>query len=654
MTLLRQLIIAILVLFVLLYAGNSFVSLLNTRALVQDQMQVHAQDAATSLAISMTQAARAEDIATLDTLFNAVSDSGFYERIYFRDLEGEIVLDRHFEVDVAGVPRWFVAAVDLSATEGATEGRAEVVSGWLRLGEVVVRSHPGQAYYRLWTVMVQQLVWFAAVTLLVCLLAFVALRYLLRPLQRVEEQANAICNQEFPVQESLPVTRELRRVVEAMNRMALKLHRLFDSQLDLIQRLQSQAYRDAVTGLSNRADFDARLDSLVSDPRGRHSGVLMIFAVGDLARVNELAGRHEGNRLLKAYGQVLSEATEAFTAVVVARRQGPEFSVLVPDISADEADSLAASLFDAIESVAWAQQDKVPLQVTMGFTYRREIDSAAEMLSEADMALRQARSGQERWCRFSDLGEGGDAPVLARPVHDWRQFIQHSLDNNAIQLQYQPVCQGEGKEVVGVEVFTRFLDENNEISAGIVAPIAERLGLAVELDKTVLKALSGDVLSGAGGYYAVNLCTPSLGSEDFRGWLEDYLAADEALAGRLVFEIQETALHTDNVDVAAFQGLLHSHGARLAIDHFGLESSAFGYLSSLPLFYIKVHRSFVKGVEGNPDNQFYIKSLLQLTHSRDIDLIAEGIETDAEWRTALDLGVDAMQGYFLGLPEPIS
>ena len=102
----------------------------------------------------------------------------------------------------------------------------------------------------------------------VCVLSAIALGIILRPLVRVERQANAICNKEFIVQDTLPGSRELRSVVLAMNRMATQLKEIFDSQLNLIQQLQKKSLRDSVTGLSNRADFDARFDHLTSSDAG--------------------------------------------------------------------------------------------------------------------------------------------------------------------------------------------------------------------------------------------------------------------------------------------------------------------------------------------------------------------------------------------------
>ncbi len=649
MTLFRQLILATLGLLVLLYAGNVVVSMFNARTLVQQQMAVHAQDTATSLGLSMTQAAQDKDVASLETLFNAISDSGFYQRIYFRDLDDKVVIDRTFAVDIEGVPDWFVNVMALPSPEG----KAEVAAGWARLGEVVVVSHPGQAYRQLWKVVTEQLAWFALISLVVSGIAYGALNWLLAPLRRVEEQANAIREQKFEVQKTLPTTRELYRVVDAMNKMSNKLHAVFDEQIDLISHLRVQSYRDEVTGLSNRADFDARLNSFVGAESGDHSGVLMIFAIAEFARVNELAGRREGNEILKSFGDKLKQGLVPFPRAVVARRQGPEFCLFVPDVTEEESIALAEDIFQDVQILDWSLKEQEPLTVNMGFTYTQHVVNGPELLSEADMALRHAASdGQNKWCQFAEL-KAGDVPLVAQPAVEWKDFIAQVIRDRALVLHYQSVVSTPDKDLIGCEVFTRFRDQDgNLLSAGIVLPLAERFGRAPEFDQLILETLAEEGCDQY-AFYGVNLCASSITSSAFTEWLQGFLKANKALAKKLVFEVSEHILHIEEQDIRSFQTILHKFSAGLAIDRFGLESAAFGYLSSLPLRYLKVHRSFVQNIQDSKDNQFYVKSLAQLAHSREVMLIVEGVEQEAEWQVLARMGIDAAQGFLLGKPEPL-
>lgn len=407
MTLYRQLLTAVIVLFLLLYSVNTLINIRSSADLVEQQMQVHAQDTANSLALSMTQAAHDGEVATIDTLFNAISDRGYFHRVEFVDLAGNILFEREFAMASRWAPGWFMRIVSLTVPTAS----AEVSSGWTRLGTVNIFSYPGQAYATLWAVTLRQLTWFFVMTALVLVLSMLALRVLLRPLQRVEQQADAICNQQFFEQEKLPRTRELARVVEAMNRMAHRLRELFEDQLAQISRLQEQRYRDPVTGLPNRADLDARLLALTAE-EDRSSGAMMILSIVDFARVNELTNRSEGNAVLYELGIRLKRLQDHYPGLLVARRQGADFSLFAPGISRQEGRELAAELMLLAEGLPWTYQADNPLQVQVGYTHHESFSEPALLLTEADLALRQARlHGEAGWHEFSGNTAEGGAPL---------------------------------------------------------------------------------------------------------------------------------------------------------------------------------------------------------------------------------------------------
>ncbi|MEJ2443039.1 MAG: LapD/MoxY N-terminal periplasmic domain-containing protein [Exilibacterium sp.] len=194
MTLFRQLVIALTVLFTCLLAGNLFVSVYNARSYFYEQMQAHAEDTATFLGFTISRAAQQKDVAMLNSMIDVIFDRGYYRRIAYLDLKGEAVVERERPIQIENVPSWFVSSVELPAPLG----RAEVVSGWLQVGELVVEGHPGYAYRDLWRVLKEQLWLFAVSVGLSCALAGLGLRYLLRPLRKLETQAAAICRRTSP------------------------------------------------------------------------------------------------------------------------------------------------------------------------------------------------------------------------------------------------------------------------------------------------------------------------------------------------------------------------------------------------------------------------------------------------------------------------
>jgi len=645
-TLYRQLIIAIATLFILFYGANSAVSIYHTQILIEQQMQVHAQDTATSVALSMTQAAQDKDIATLDTMFNAVSDSGYFQQMVYSNLDGKVLLNRTFPVKVEGVPDWFINAVNLSSPMG----EAEVASGWMRLGSLQVISHPGQAYQTLWQVSVEQLTWFALITLFVCGLMAWALHTILKPLQRVEQQADAICDKQFVEQDIIPKTRELRSVVTAMNRMSRRLKSIFQGQLDLISSLQEQSHRDSITGLPNRLGFDDRLRSFTGPDIGAVSGVLMILRIDDFQVINDRVGRSEGNDILQQLGERLLTITASFSQCTLGRRQGAEFAVFIPNVIDLEVNELADTIFSHCGDVEWRFQDEAPLAIHMGLSHKEEIEDTRELLTEADAALQFARQELDRgWRSVEHINNGQIAPLLTKPVQEWRGILESALAASNIKLLYQPIYANK-QNLVGHEVYSRLILGDELVAAGIFMPMAKRFGLATDFDRLVFRSLAGDIDKIPAQYLCVNLSISSIQDRDFHDWLDSFLSENSLLAKCLVVELSEHAIDIEVSCVRKLSELLERHKVRLAIDHFGLGSAAFGYLSSLPLHHIKVHRSFIYNIHDNPDNRFYVQSLIQVAQSRDILVIAEGVEQQEELDALTELGIDAVQGYLLGAP----
>jgi len=649
-TLFRQLLGAMLASMLLLYIGIIAVGLSNGKSLVEHQMRSHAENTASSIALSMKQLASSQDVQALQTALSGLSDNSFYRRIYFRDTDGRVIIDKDFVGTEPSVPQWFINIISLSTFEGS----AEVSSGWSKLGTVVVVSHPGHAYNDLWRFALEQLAWFTVVSVAVSLLLWFTLRYFLRPLQALEVQVYNIGRQDFVEQTVMPRTRELASLVSAMNNMSVQLQTLFASQLDLIANLRLQTHTDQLTGLSNRADFDARLNSIATDDLGKHSAVLMIFAVQQLEMINRLSGRVEGNNILVALARCLQQALFDYPEAVIARRQGCEFAVLISDIPPEEAERLALGLYDAVTQLTWLGQHEHPLAIHMGYTYGQCVSNGPELLSEADMVLRSfTQPTNSEWARFTDI-EGAQAPLVSISAIDWQAFAEQVIAEKKIQLKIQGAFSSTDQELTAYEVFSSFPDDGDGpgLSSRIVMPAFERAGLASELDQLVLTELCAK-WRGRVQPLSVNICLGSLKSAEFHCWLDEFLANNPVFAKLLTLEFSERMLRLAEHDIRLFEGVLAGHGTGLAIDGFGLGSSGFGYLASLPLRYLKVDCSFSRNIHAVKDNQFYINALVQLAEARSLPIIAVGVESQADWDSLISLGIAGGQGYLFSRPQVV-
>tara|TARA_B110000116_G_scaffold198318_1_gene173098 strand:+ start:45 stop:677 length:633 start_codon:yes stop_codon:yes gene_type:complete len=203
------------------------------------------------------------------------------------------------------------------------------------------------------------------------------------------------------------------------------------------------------------------------------------------------------------------------------------------------------------------------------------------------------------------------------------------------------------------EVLCRISDNGLLINAAEFWPMVERFDLSVKVDRLMLELLQHKLASQPQSRptLCVNLSPRSIINSDFCLWLDNFLLLDPEFAAQLIFELPEKAVSINEEAVRSLALLLRERGAALSIDHFGLAGKAFNYLQSLPLSHMKVDRSFIQHIDTDADNQFFVRSLVQIAHSCDVKILADGVETEAQWQQLQALGLDGGQGYFLARPD---
>jgi EAL domain-containing protein (putative c-di-GMP-specific phosphodiesterase class I) len=151
--------------------------------------------------------------------------------------------------------------------------------------------------------------------------------------------------------------------------------------------------------------------------------------------------------------------------------------------------------------------------------------------------------------------------------------------------------------------------------------------------------------------YAINISPPSIKQDGFMGWLEEKLQEYKQVAPRMIFELPEYGVVANIDKVTELLALVTGYGARLSIDHFGRSFGSLAYLRSMKVHYLKIDGSFMRSIEQNSDNQFFVQALAEIAHGLEIEVIAEAIETKSAWELLPSLHMDGAQGYFIGRPE---
>jgi diguanylate cyclase (GGDEF)-like protein len=649
MTLLRQLTIVIVTLFLLLFIGTLLLSISNTRDYLNEQLRTITQDTATSLGLTLTPPMKEKDMAVVDRMISAVSDSGYYREVSVVDIEGKPLVSRSQKVKLGNVPQWFVDRVPLETPVG----EALIMTGWQQAGKVRVLANPGYAYAALWASATQSFWWFLGASTVTFILGLIALRFILRPLHDVEMQAKAICDREYPILEKLPWTLELRSVVQAMNRMSSKVKEMFDEQAASLERLRSENYRDALTGLANRRYFEMNLKQLVET--GKHGAVLML-ELKDFKQYNDSRGYQAGDDLLRNTGEFLEaickgqSGLEYFTVHLA----GANFAVVLANANEQEAQELGNKLAQALPRfrerglVDSEEVGHIGIALYSGQSY-------GELLSATDMALRAAQQEGPN-AVYLIIPDKSTSGTVNSATH-WGEMLRDALQHNRISLLMQPAkSAADHTTIMHYESLLRLTDEKGEVIPAVVyTPMSKRLGLGVDFDRVMITEVLARLASKRYGEIpvAVNLFPSSLQNKEFVNWMCAELAKVPEAASRLLVEVSEYGM-AENVDaLREFIKRVLKYGTRVGLDHFGRGFSSFGYLSSLKLDYIKIDGSYVRGILENKDNQFFVESVIKVAHGLDIKVFAVSVETEAEGNLLVNLGLNGLQGYGIGRPEDI-
>ena len=426
------------------------------------------------------------------------------------------------------------------------------------------------------------------------------------------------------------------------------------------EEIKRLAFYDPLTQLPNRRLLTDRLEqALMSCTRTKQHGALMFLDLDKFKTINDTLGHAMGDMLLQSVGERLTQAVRECDTV--ARLGGDEFVVLLENLSAD--DIAAATKVEAVGNkilrTLSAPHDLAgnPYRSTssMGITlFKGQSQPLDELMRHADMAMYQAKEAGRNTLRFYDPHMQTNVMVRAQSEAELRQGIE----GLQFALHFQPQLD-TSLRVTGAEVLLRWQHPNR----GLVSPaefisLAEDTGLILPLGAWVLEATCQQLVRWAACpthahlVLAVNVSARQFNQPDFATSVLDVLQRTGARANRLKLELTESLLVNDMAGVVAKMNHLKAHGISFSLDDFGTGYSSLSYLKQLPLDQLKIDQSFVRDVLTDPNDASIARMVIALGRSMGLDVIAEGVETQAQQDFLLAEGCHAFQGYLFGRPMP--
>ena len=414
------------------------------------------------------------------------------------------------------------------------------------------------------------------------------------------------------------------------------------------------ARHDPLTGLANRAEFNARLEDACK--RMKRNGGTVTVMMADLDRfkvVNDTFGHPAGDQLLIEVGRRLKSTVRETD--VVARLGGDEFAVIQeggPD-QHEGAIAVALKIISAISRPFDLGGNRTSLGTSIGIVLAPEHETDPEgLLKRADLALYDAKSNGRNDYRFfrRELLE------VARTQRTAESELREAIERQDFELFYQPVVNAKTRALCGVEALVRWRHPTKGlVSPDKFVPLAETTGLIGPLGEWILRRACADAASWpahiklAVNISAIQFKKGNLFEVILRTLMETGLAPE-----RLELEITETSLLENQEAHLTTIRQVKNLGISMALDDFGTGYSSVNYLANFPFDKIKIDKSFTQGVLSRRDCKAVVASTLALAQGLGTVTTAEGVETEEQFEYLRAAGVDLVQGYLFGRPVPIS
>ncbi len=425
-------------------------------------------------------------------------------------------------------------------------------------------------------------------------------------------------------------------------------------QRELAERkLHDMAHRDPLTRLANRTDFRERLAQALGGI-GRDDRVVPLFWL-DLDRfktINDALGHPIGDALLCQVATRLRRSLQEHDAV--ARLGGDEFAILLADCAdRRQAAALAQRLIDLLALPFNIDGHHVVIGVSIGIVFTRlDGDQVDDLLKKADIALYHAKDAGRSTYRFFQP----DMEARSQVRHVLEEDLRRALDTSQIRLHYQPQVALDSGQIVGFEALLRWHHPRyGHMPPAEVIALAEETGLIVPLGFWALKRACTDASTWPDGIrVSVNISAVQFRHTNLVDVVSEALSVSNLPPDRLDLEITESIVMEDSKETLAKLRKLRRLGVHLSMDDFGTGYSSLNRLRHLPFDRLKVDRSFVNELAGNRDDIAIVHAIVTLGRSLGMQIIAEGVETDAQLAHLRLENCDIAQGFFFGRPVPAS
>lgn len=627
MSLSKQLLILISLIFLIVFSVSFFLSMSNIRNYLEVESEIHVQDTATSLGLSLSPHLQDEQDPILQTMMNAIFDMGYYKEMRLENVDGENLVKLTNPVQIEGVPNWLIKLLPIKPATAVSE----ISSGWNISGTIYVSSNPAYGYLKLYqqakeTLLYSFLIFIAAFTLLM-----VVLRFTLQPLKDIQKQANEISGGNFTTIKKLPWTREVRQVARSMNGMSQKIGATIARLNNRLDSLNDSLKRDVLTKLFNQDTFNQNVkqELSVGSP-----GYAIYIKIDNLADISKDKGNQIVDNLLRDLANVLSQ-TAGNTASAY-RLYGSEFALLCPQTNTQSITVLADKLKQDITELG--QQYAIHDMVHSGIVYFDRSSEFDRLMPALIEAYEQARAiGHNAYFIKQDS-------ISSMSEQDWKAAISQAIDTNSPEINFTAEAynyKADAPVKVMQEAFAVVKDsEGNALSIGTFFSMAQEFNLAEMLDRCIVnKIINKMEQENHRVPVTINLSSLSVASVEFQTWLQARLEQSHLTNNLLAFSVTSYAAAKDLAAFASFSSFVEGLGATTLLKRYSSDIIAIDMLRELHIDYIRLARDVTENIKANASKPDFVEIIQEVANLLEIKVLAESVKADDDFEFVKQAGL---------------
>ncbi|MDX1693745.1 MAG: EAL domain-containing protein [Ketobacteraceae bacterium] len=416
--------------------------------------------------------------------------------------------------------------------------------------------------------------------------------------------------------------------------------------------IRFQAYHDLLTGLPNRSLLKDRLKLAIS--QAKRSSEKVVFMFLDLDRfkiVNDTLGHAIGDQLLQAVARRLQSCIRE--GDTLSRFGGDEFALLLPRIrNQEDAEAIAGKIINILSEPFHIEGHELYLSVSIGITIYPDSGTTMDsLIQHADIAMYDIKGNGKNGFRFFNEDMNAEYSRRLSLERDLRAALEH----DQFEVLYQPLIDANDGQLFALEALVRW----NHPKLGVLKPkdfinIAEETGCIISIGEKVTRKVCSDLQLWASPRLkvAINFSLLQVAHPGFLNMMLDNVNRYELEASQLEIEITENVFTADHKDIIDKLKRLHDQGIHIAIDDFGTGYSSLSYLHQFPISTLKMDQSFISSLDDRPRESCIVSAIVSMAKGLNLNLVAEGVETEKQFRCLKKLGCHGMQGHLFS--EPLS